>query len=75
MNARQVQMYFSIKEYIICFFRIDIIWILEKPQKGIRSDMPIQMISINWKREDAKAGMVKSDVGWDSESVSYPTCF
>ncbi len=29
----------------------------------------------DWKRNDSIAGIEKSDVGWDSESVSYPHVF
>lgn len=29
----------------------------------------------NWKREDSRAGISKSESGWDSESVSYPYVF
>lgn len=30
---------------------------------------------INWKRDDAKAGIYKSGLGWDGDSVSYPFVF
>ena len=29
----------------------------------------------NWVRDDGKAGIEKSDNGWDSESISYPNIF
>ncbi len=30
---------------------------------------------INWKREDEKAGIERSEIGWDNEMVAYPHVF
>jgi predicted GH43/DUF377 family glycosyl hydrolase len=30
---------------------------------------------LNWKRQDARAGMAVSAAGWDSQMVSYPNVF
>ncbi len=75
MNARQVQMYFSIREFIICFFHIGITWIFRETSKGYQIGYAHSNDLYDWKRNDSIAGIEKSDVGWDSESVSYPHVF
>jgi hypothetical protein len=46
-----------------------------KANRGYRIGYAFSNDLFNWTREDARAGIEKSENGWDSESVSYPHVF
>jgi predicted GH43/DUF377 family glycosyl hydrolase len=43
--------------------------------KGYRFGYAYSNDLINWTRDDSKAGIIKSNSGWDSESISYGHVF
>ncbi|MFJ3058894.1 hypothetical protein [Herbaspirillum sp. NPDC087042] len=43
--------------------------------KGYRIGHAHSQDLLNWTRDDAAAGLIASDSGWDAESVSYPHVF
>jgi hypothetical protein len=40
--------------------------------RGYRIGYAYSTDLMNWTRDDAKAGLLPSDKGWDAEMVSYP---
>ncbi len=75
MNARQVRMCFSIKGIYHMFFSYRYNLDFRETSKGYQIGYAHSNDLYNWKRNDSIAGIEKSDVGWDSESVSYPHVF